>query len=96
MRPLMLTFMDCFVGEVGCCDIARLATYAKLVVMSGCLDAVRSCSGVGPLGRLFTEFSSKHCRQRLAIMVNSDSGLESVSVSESRCSGELVCASLRR
>ncbi len=54
VRPLMLTCMVCFVGGVCISDLARLATLAKLVVVSGCLEAMRSCSGVGPLGRLLT------------------------------------------
>lgn len=84
-----------FVGGVCISDLARLATLAKLVVISGWLEAMRSCSGVGPLGRLLNESASKTC-QRLAIRVDRGSGLESVSVSESRCSGESACRSLRR
>jgi len=75
--PLMLTRMGCFVGGVGFCDLVRLATLAKLVVMFGCLEALRYCSGVGPLGRSFIEFASKPC-QRFAIRVDRGSGLESV------------------
>ena len=65
MRPLMLLGMRCFVGGVGISDLARLAILAKLVVMYGCLEAMRSCSGVGPLGRLLNESTSK-TYQRLA------------------------------
>ena len=82
MRPLMLTCMGCFVGEVCISDLVRLATLAKLVVMSGCLEAMRSCSGVSPLGRLLNEYASNTC-QRLAIRVDRGLDLESVSVSKS-------------
>ena len=95
VRPLMLMFEGYFVGGVGFSDLARLSILAKLVVMFGCLEVVRSCSGVGPLGRLVKDFPSKAC-QRFAMRVDRGSGLESVSVSESRCSGESACKSLRR
>ena len=85
LRPLMLTCMVCFAGGVGSGDLARLATPAKLVAMSGCLEARRSRSDVSPLGRLLIEFTSKPY-QRLAIMVDRVSGFESISVRESRCS----------
>ena len=83
----MLTCVGYFSGGVGSGDQARLATNANLVVMFGYLEAKRSSRGVGPLGRLFIEFASKPC-QRLAIRVDRGLGLESVSESESRCSGE--------
>jgi len=83
----MLTYMGCFVGEVSFCDLARLAILAKLVFMFGCLEALRSCSGVGPLGKLVIEFVSKACH-RLAIRMGRGSDLESVNVSEITCSGE--------
>ncbi len=51
VRPLMVTCIGCFAWEMWSNDLARLATLAKLVVMDGCLDAKRSCSRVGPLGR---------------------------------------------
>ena len=95
VHPLMLTCMGCFVGGVGFCRMACLATPAKLLVLFGCLEARRSCSGARPLGRLFIELANISC-QRLAIRVDRGSCLESVSVSESRCSGESVCMSLRR
>ena len=95
MRPLMLTCMGCFVGGVGFSDLAHLAILAKLVVMSGCLEALRSCSGMSPLGRLVIEFASNAC-QWLAIRVDRGSNLESISVSETRCSGESACNSLRK
>ena len=63
------------------------------MIMSDCLEAMRSCSGVGLLGRLLNESANKAC-QRLAIWVDRGSGLESVSVSESSLSG--ACSSLRR
>jgi hypothetical protein len=61
--PLMLTCMGCFVGGVNFCDQARLATHASIVVMFCCLEALRSYSGVGPLGRLFIEFARKNSKQ---------------------------------
>ncbi len=48
--------------------------------MSGCLEAGRSCSGVGPLGRLVSVFASKPF-QRQTMRVDRGSGLESVRVS---------------
>ena len=92
MCPLML---GCFVYGVGFCEMARLVTSTKLVVMSGCLEVRRSCSGIESLGRLFFEFANKPCL-RSAIRVDRESCLESVSVSESICSGESACRSLRR
>jgi hypothetical protein len=89
VRPLLLTCMCCFACGVGSGDLAHLNTLVKIVVVSCCLDARRSCSGVGPLGRLFIGFPSNPC-QRLAIRVDRGSGLESVSVGESRCSGDRV------
>jgi hypothetical protein len=93
--PLMLTCMGCFYGEVCISDLFRLATLAKLVIMSGCLEAMRSYNEVGPLDRLLNEPANKTC-QRLVVRVDRGSGLESDSVSESRCSGESTCRSLRR
>jgi hypothetical protein len=61
--------MGYFVGGVGFCDLARLATLVRLVVMPSCLEALRSCTGVGSLGRLCIELTSKPC-QRLAIRVD--------------------------
>jgi len=87
VRPLMLTCMSCFAGGRGSDALARFATPAKLVVMYGCLEARRSYINVGPLGGLLIELASKPC-QRLAIEVYRGSGLESVSVSESICSGK--------
>ena len=92
----MLTCMRCFAGGVGFCDLYGLAILAKLVVMFGYLEAPRSCSRVGPLGRLVVEFASKACQQLLAIKVDRGSDLDSVSVSESRCSRESARKSLRR
>ena len=66
VRPLMLTCMDCFVGGVCISDLTRLAALVKLVVMPGCLEAMRSNSGVSPFGRLLNESASTTC-QRLAI-----------------------------
>ena len=63
--------------------------------MHGCLEALRTCSGVGPLGKLFIEFASK-TYQRLAIRVDRGSDLESDIVSKGRCSGVPACKSLRR
>ena len=41
MRPLTSTYMGCFVGRVCLCEVARLATHAKFMVMSGpCCDVV--------------------------------------------------------
>ena len=56
VRSLMLTYMGvcCFVDGVGFCDISRLATLAKRMVMSSCLEARRSCSGVAPLVGFFS------------------------------------------
>jgi hypothetical protein len=57
---------------------------------------VRSCRGVGPLGRLLNESASK-TYQRSAMKVDRGSDLESsASVSEIRCSGESAYRSLRR
>ena len=63
--------------------------------MFGCLETNRSCSGVSPLGSFVIMFVSKPC-QRLAMRVDRGSGLESNSVSESKCSGESTRRSLRR
>jgi len=95
VHSLMLTCMGWFVGGVGFSNLSRLPTLAKLVVMSGCLEYMRSCSGLGLLGRLLNEYASKNCH-RLAMRVHRGSGLEIVSVSERWCSGEFACRSLRR
>jgi hypothetical protein len=68
-------------------DLGRLATLAKLMVMFDCLEASRSYSGMDPLGRLGITPASKFC-PRLAISDNRGSSLESISLSESRCSGD--------
>ena len=57
---------------------------------------MRSCRGVGPLGRLLNESTASKTCQRLAMRVDRGSGLESVSVIESGCSGESAYRSLRR
>ncbi len=51
MRPLMCMCMRCFEGEMGSDDLARLGTLAKIVALSSCLKARRSCRCVGPLGK---------------------------------------------
>jgi hypothetical protein len=61
VRSLTLTCIKCFAGGVSFFDLARLATLTKLVIVSRCLEALRSFSGVGPLGRLFIEFAHKSC-----------------------------------
>ena len=83
----MRTCIGCFVGGMESDDFARFGTLVKLVVMFGCLDISRSCSGVGPLRKLVLVFTNKPCH-RLAIGLGRWSGLESVSVSEMNCLGE--------
>ena len=70
----MMTFMGCFVSVKWSGDLTCLAILAKHEVISSCLEAVRRCSGVGPMGRLARVFTSTP-RHRLAVRVDRGSGL---------------------
>ena len=51
--PLMVTCMGCLIAGVVClANLARSAVLSKQLVMSGCVVVERSCSGVGPGGRI--------------------------------------------
>jgi hypothetical protein len=85
-RPFMLTCMVCLIGVMWSDDLARLGIPMKQEVIYGCLEARRGCSGVGPMDRSASVFTSKPCHQ-LAMRVERRSGLESVRVSKSKCLG---------
>jgi hypothetical protein len=85
----MVAYMGCFAGRRESDDLARLATLVRLEVMSGCVEARRSCRGLGPLARWVIVCASKSC-SRLATRVDRGSGLESMRVSERKYSGESV------
>ena len=51
--PLIVTCRGCFVVRVVCSvSLVRSAVFTKHGVMSGCFVGERSCSGVGPDGRV--------------------------------------------
>ena len=53
VRPLMGTCMGYLVVGVVCSNnLARSSVFLKQVVISSCLEAERSCSDVGPRGRM--------------------------------------------
>ena len=97
VRPLMLTFMGCFIVVVVCSvSLVRSAViFSKQVVVSNCLEAERSCRGVG-LGYSVSRVLANSLNQRLARSLARGFGLEIVSVRERKCSGESTCRSLRR
>jgi hypothetical protein len=45
----------------GCVCLMKAARLSMLVLMSSCLDESRSCSGVGPCGRLKSDVASIVC-----------------------------------
>ena len=94
--PFIATRMGDLVVSVVCsANLARSAVLSKNVAMSGCFVDERSCSGVGPGGRV-SRALAKCPSHRLARNADQGFGLESVSVRERRCSGESACKSLRR
>jgi len=96
VRPLIVTCRGCLVVRVVCsANLARSAILLKQVVISSCFGAERSCSCVGPSGRV-ARVLAKRPSQRAAKIVDWGSGLESVSVRERRCSRESAFRSLRR
>ena len=96
VRPFIVTCMCCLVVSVVCSvSLARSVIFSKQVVMSCCFVDERSCSGVGPGGRV-SRALAKCPSHRLARNADQGFGLESVSVRERRCSGESACKSLRR
>jgi hypothetical protein len=96
VRSLMVTCMGFIVGVMCIVLLVPLAVPSRQVVnISGCLEAKKSCSGVGLGSRIAREFDSTSC-QRLVTTVDRGSGLNSVSVRAVRCSGEIDWRSSRR
>ena len=96
VRLFIVTCMSCLVASAACSvSLARSAVFLKQVVMSGCFVDKKSCSGVGPGGRVSRVLanSSSH---RLARNVEREFDFRSVSMRERRCLGESVCISMRR
>ncbi len=58
--PLIMACMGCF-GGIWSDDLARLSSPSKQEGMSGCLEVVSSCRGVGPLGMFTSVIASKPC-----------------------------------
>ena len=53
VRPFIVACMGCLVVSMVCSvSLARSAVFSKHVVMSGCFVDERSCSGLGPGGRV--------------------------------------------
>jgi len=53
VRPLIVTFRGCLIVHVVCSSsLVRFAVCSTQVVMSGCFVVERSCSGMGPGGRV--------------------------------------------
>jgi len=75
--------------------VIRAARLSRLVVMSKCLDESRSCSGVGPGGRLMSEVESNACHL-VVIEVARGSGVEELCVRLFMWSGDSACMSLRQ
>ena len=96
VRPLIMTCRGCLVvREVCSASLVRSAKFSKQVVIPGCFVDERSCSGVGPGGRV-ARVLVKSPNHRAAKHVDWGIGLGSVSVRERRWSGGSACRSLRR
>ena len=86
---------------LSCCECGVLGQpctfcrFSKQVVMSGCFVDERSCSGVGPGGRV-SRVLANGPSHRAAKNVDRRVGLDSMNVRERICSGECACRSLRR
>jgi len=79
-------------GFIYLMSTVRLST---MVVMSSCLDESRSCSGVGPGGRLVSGVDSIAC-YLVAMSFVRDSGMSEFRVRFFRWSGDSACRSLRK
>ena len=96
VRPLIVTYRGCLVVRVVCsASLISSADFSNQVVISGCFVNERSCSGVGPSGRV-SRVLSMSPNHSAAKNVDWGFGLESVSVRERKCSGESACRSMRR
>ncbi len=95
-RPLIVTCIDCLlVAVVWSSDIALSNISSKHVGMSNYLEVARSSSGVG-LGSSMSSVVANSVSHLLARAVARGSSLESVDVTERRCSEDSACKSLRR
>ena len=79
----------------GLFDVRRAALFSKLVVMSSCLDEGKSCSGVGPGGRLVSVDSIMVC-YLWAMGVDRESWVAEVCVIICWCSGDSARRSFRK
>ena len=80
---------------VGFVCVVRAARLSRLVMMTSCLDASRSCSGIGHGGRLMREINSIACHV-MAMGAARGSGVEELCVIFFGCSGNSACRSLRK
>jgi hypothetical protein len=92
----MVTCMGCLIVGIVCSiNLTRSAVFSKQVVMSSCLEAERSCNGVGHGDRM-SRLLANSPSQWLARNVARGSSLESVSVRRRKCSGKSARRSLRK
>jgi len=82
-------------GDDKCLCLRASFACAMLEAMSGCLESIVSCSGVGPGGSCWKEVCNMFCHL-VEIGVNSGSCLVSVLVRERRCFGETALSSFRK